>query len=160
MDRKPYPTDLTDAQWTLLEPMLPPHRPKGRKRRVEMREIANALLYLLRTGCPWRRLPHDLPSWATVWWYFRKWRDDGTLDALHGRLRDMAREASGKKKEPTAGVVDSQSARTTEKGGREATTLARRFEDASAILSSIPLDSFWGSWSIQETFRTETAPSP
>ena len=160
MDRKPYPTDLTDAQWAILEPMLPPHRPKGRKRQVELREVANALLHLLRTGCPWRHLPHDLPSWMTVWWCFRTRRDDGTLDALHGRLRDMAREAVGEKKTPTAGIVDSQTARTTEKGGREATTLARGFKDASATLSSIPSDSFWGWPSSPPPSRTETAPSP
>lgn len=140
MDRKAYPTDLTDAQWTLLQPLLRPAKPGGRPRAVNLREIVNAMLYLVRTGCPWRSLPHDLPPWSTVWTYFRRWRDDGTLDRLHDALRTQTRVAAGRDPQPSAGCLDSQSVKTAEKGGRAASMLARRFKDASAILSSIPWD--------------------
>ncbi len=140
MDRKPYPSDLTGEQWALLAPLLPPAEPGGRPRSVDLREVANAMLYLLRTGCPWRSLPHDLPPWGTVWSYFRRWRDDGTLDRLHAALRDRARAEAGRDPDPSAAILDSQSVKTTEKGGRAASTLARRFRDASATLSSIPSD--------------------
>ena len=140
MDRKPYPSDLTDEQWALLAPLLPPAEPGGRPRSVDLREVANAMLYLLRTGCPWRSLPHDLPPWGTVWSYFRRWRDDGTLDRLHAALRDRARAEAGRDPDPSAAILDSQSVKTSEKGGRAASTLARRFRDASATLSSIPSD--------------------
>lgn len=140
MTRKPYPTDLTDEQWTVLAPLLPPPKPGGRPRSVDLREIVNALLYVLRTGCPWRSLPHDLPPWSTVWTYFRCWRDDGTLDRLHEHLRSQVRQAAGRDPRPSAVILDSQSVKTAEKGGRVAMTLARRFRDANAILSSIPWD--------------------
>ncbi len=140
MDREPYPSDLTDEQWALLEPLLPPPKPGGRPRSVDLREVVNAMLYLLRTGCPWRSLPHDLPPWGTVWAYFRRWREDGTLDRLHAALRDRVREAAGRDRHPSAAILDSQSVKTAEKGGRAATTLARRFRGASATLSSIPWD--------------------
>lgn len=140
MDRKAYPSDLTDEQWALLEPLLPPAKPGGRPRSVDLREVADAMLYLLRTGCPWRSLPHDLPPWGTVWAYFRRWRADGTLDRLHDGLRDRVRTAAGRSPHPSAAILDSQSVKTAEKGGRAATTLARRFRGASATLSSIPWD--------------------
>ncbi len=140
MPRKPYPTDLTDAQWELLRPLLPDAKPGGRPRSADLREVVNAMLYLLRTGCPWRHLPHALPPWGTVWSYFRRWRDDGTLERLHDELRARVRRADGRDEQPSAGCLDSQSVKTAEKGGRAATTLARRFRGASATLSSIPWD--------------------
>jgi|SRR6476619_6394107 transposase len=140
MDRKPYPHDLTDEQWRILEPLLPPPKPGGRPRSVELREVVNALLYVLGTGCPWRSLPHDLPPWPTVWTYFRHWRDDGTLDRVHDALRARVRRQAGRDPNPSAMVLDSQSVKTAEKGGRAASMLARRLRGASATLSSIPWD--------------------
>jgi len=140
MTREAYPTDLTDEQWALLEPLLPAAKPGGRPRSVDLREVVNAMLYLLRGGCAWRLLPHEFPPWGTVWIYFRRWRDDGTLDRLHDELRARVREAAGRDRQPSAGCLDSQSVKTAEKGGRAASTLARRLRGASATLSSIPWD--------------------
>jgi putative transposase len=140
MPRQAYPSDLTDEQWIVLEPLLPPPKAGGRPRSVDLREVANGLLYVLHTGCPWRSIPHDLPPWSTVWTYFRKWRDDGTLDRLHDDLREQVRVAAGRHPQPSAVILDSQSVKTTEKGGRAASTLARRLRDANAILPSIPWD--------------------
>lgn len=140
MPRQAYPSDLTDPQWSVLEPLLPPPKPGGRPRSVEMREVVNGLLYVLHTGCPWRSLPHDLPPWGTVWTYFRQWRDDGTLERLHDQLRAQVRLAANRDPHPSAVILDSQSVKTTEKGGRAVLTLARRLRDANAILSSILWD--------------------
>ena len=117
MTRKPYPTDLTDEQWALLEPLLPPAKPGGRPRSVDLREMVNALLYLLRTGCPWDLLPKELPANSKVFGYFRRWWEDGTWQILHAKLVVAAREQAGREASPTAGIVDSQSVRTTEAGG-------------------------------------------
>ena len=140
MTREAYPTDVTDEQWALLEPLLPAAKPGGRPRSVDLREVVNAMLYLLRSGCAWRLPPHEFPPWGTVWTYFRRWRDDGTLDRLHDELRARVREAAGRDRQPSAGCLDSQSVKTAEKGGRAASTLARRLRGASATLSSIPWD--------------------
>jgi len=121
-----YPTDLSDEQWLLVEPLLPAPRPSGRKRQLCLRAVLNAMLYLLRTGCQWRMLPKDYPKWYSVYHYFAKWRDDGTLEWVHDRLRDQARKSAGKKATPTVAIIDSQSVKTTEKGGLAATTAARR----------------------------------
>lgn len=140
MTRAAYPSDLTDAQWKILKPQIPAAKPGGRPRTVDMREILNALFYVARTGCAWRQLPHDLPRWSTVYDYFRRWRRDGTWPRLHDALRDRVRKKAGKKKSPSAAVVDSQSVKTTEKGGSKATTRAKRSTAASATSSSTP----WG----------------
>jgi putative transposase len=115
--RTPYPTDLTDEQWHILEPMIPPEKHGGRHRTVNMREVVNAILYILRTGCQWRNLPHDLPPWGTVSWYYWLWCNDGTWTRMHDRLREMVREEAGKEREPSAAIMDSQSVKTTEQGG-------------------------------------------
>ena len=116
-ERRTYPTDLTDEQWHILEPMVPPEKPGGRHRTVNMREVVNAILYILRTGCQWRNLPHDFPPWGTVSWYFWLWSNDGTWARMHNRLREMVREEAGREREPSAAIMDSQTVKTTEQGG-------------------------------------------
>jgi len=126
MRRQGYPTDLTDAQWAILAPLIPAAKPGGRPRSVDPREVANAILYHLRNGGTWRSLPHDLPPWKTVYHYFRAWRLDGTWEAVHDALRDRVRAAAGRHASPSAAILDSQTVKTTEKGGLAATTPARR----------------------------------
>jgi transposase len=107
--RRPYATDLTDAQWSLIDPILPPPNLAGRYEKHPRREIVNAIFYVLRTGCAWRHLPHDLPPWQTVYWHFRRWSDDGTVDRLHDALRDRLRDADGRDPMASAAIVDAQS---------------------------------------------------
>ena len=131
MKRKTYPSDLTDEQWELLSPLLPAAKPGGRPRTVELREILNAILYVLRTGCAWRMLPHDLPPWQTVYKYFRGFSEDGTWERVHDAMRPNVREGEGRSAMPTAAIIDSQSVKTTEKGGLVAMTLVRMCSDES-----------------------------
>jgi putative transposase len=122
MPRRRYPSDLTDAQWACLEPLLPTIRPGGRPRAHPLREIIDALRYVLRGGIAWRALPHDYPPWQTVYHYFRAWRLDGTWERLNDELRELVRERAGRHAQPSAAILDSQSVRTTEKGGLAAMT--------------------------------------
>src|ERR1700730_5250725 len=116
-ERTPYPTDLTNEQWQILEPMIPPEKHGGRHRTVDMREVVNAILYILRTGCQWRNLPHDFPPWGTVHYYFWIWCNDGTWARIHDKLREMVRVEAGREREPSAAIMDTQSVKTTEQGG-------------------------------------------
>ena len=124
--RQSYSTDLTDAEWQVLEPLVPPVKGGGRPAAHARREIVNALLYVSRTGCQWRLLPHDLPYWKTVYTYFRTWRLDGTWKRIHDALREQLRRAAGRHPQASAAILDSQSIKTTEKGGRAATMRARK----------------------------------
>lgn len=126
MKRKRYPTDLTDAEWTILDPLIPSSKPGGRPRKVDMREIMNAIFYVLHGGIAFRMMPHDLPAWKTAYHYFRLWRMDGTWEELNGAMRERLRVKAGREATPSGAVMDSQSVRTTEKGGHRAMTVARR----------------------------------
>jgi transposase len=135
-----YPSDLTDEEWKLVEPLIPPARRGGDKRTVNLREVVNGLMYVLSTGCQWRAIPKDLPPRSTVHGYFDLWDWDGTLDRIHHELYVKCRESVGREASPTAAVIDSQSVKSAEKGGpmiRRATTLARRSRARSVTSSSI-----------------------
>ncbi len=115
---RPYPSDLTDAQWALIEPMVPV-KPGGRPAKHPRRRIVEAILYLNRTGCAWRQLPHDFPPWDTVYWYFQRWNGDGTTDRIHDALRDAARDAAGRDPMASAGIVDAQSIKGADTVGKD-----------------------------------------
>ncbi len=121
-----YPTDLTDAQWAVLAPLIPPPKPGGRRRTVEMRRVVNAIVYIDRTGCQWRMLPREYPNWKTVYWYFTRWQDDGTWERVTDALRRQLRQALGRDPEPSAAILDSQSVKTTQRGAAAATMPTRR----------------------------------
>ncbi len=143
--RKSYPTDVNDAQWNLIANLFS-QRPAGvvgRPREYSYREIVNAILYLLRTGCQWRNLPHDFPPYTLVSYYYQAWRKSGLVQRLHDALRGQVRQQVGKEAEPSVVLVDSQSSKTTEKGGPttltklSATMPARTSKAANATLVSI-----------------------
>jgi len=133
MNRTAYPSDLSEAQWAYLVPLIPPAKPGGRKRTVNIREVVNAIFYLTKTGCQWRALPHDLPNWSTVHTYYRNWRCTGVWERIHDALREQVRVQESREATPSAAIIDSQSVKTTEKGGSAAMTGARRSKAASGI---------------------------
>ena len=136
-----YPSDLTDAEWALVSPLIPPAMRGGRKREVDLREVINGLLYVLETGCPWRHLPKDFPPKSTMHGYFDLWAWDGTLERIHEALYLALREKEGREAGPAAAIIDSQSARSAQKGGlrsiRRGTMRARRSRASSGISSPI-----------------------
>lgn len=136
--RKPYPTDVTDHEWALLQPYMPEPKRGGRPEKYPKREILNGLFSIVRGGCAWRMLPHDFPPWQIVYHYFWIWRQDGTWQRMHDLLRGDVRVAAGKFRQPSAGILDSQSIKTTEKGGAVGMTRPSRSRGASAISLLIP----------------------
>jgi putative transposase len=118
MERKHYPTDLTDEQWELVRPLLPKAKPGGRPRSVDLRAVLNGIFYVVRGGVPWRMLPGDLPPWGTVHFYYRCWRLDGTWAKILDVLRTRLRHAEGRQKSPSAAIVDTQTVRTAQGGER------------------------------------------
>src|ERR1700689_2154937 len=135
-----YPSDLTDGEWKLVEPLISPGKRGGDKRTVIMREVVNGLMYILSTGCQWRAIPKDLPPRSTLYDYFDLWSYDGTLDRLHEALYVKCREQAGRDASPTAAIIDSQSVKSAEKGAfastRTALMRARRSKARSGISSS------------------------
>lgn len=113
-----YPSDLTDAEWALVEPLIPPAKRGGGKRTVNMREVVNGLMYVLSTGCQWRAIPKDFPAKSTIYGYFDLWTYDDTIDRIHHALYVLCRAFDGREASPTAAVIDSQSVKSAEKGGR------------------------------------------
>ena len=132
MNRRPsYPSDLSDTEWALIQHLVPQAKPGGRPEAYPKREILKAIFSLLRSGCSWRLLPHDLPPWRMVYHDFRQWRQDGTWQVMHDLLRGDVRAAVGKHRQPSAGMIDSPSVKTTEQGGSTALTRLSRSKGAS-----------------------------
>ena len=136
-DQLRYPSDLTDEEWSLVEPLIPPAKRGGRKREVVVREVVNGVMYVLSTGCQWRYIPKDLPPKSTVFAYLTRWDYDGTIKKIHHALYIQCREAIGREASPTACVIDSQSVKSAEKGGpasiHPGTMRARRSRARSVI---------------------------
>ena len=135
--RRSYPSDLSDSEWKILEPLLPTEKSGGRHRGYALREIVNAIEYLIRCGGAWRSLPHDLPHWQSVYHYFRLWKRDGTWLRVHDYLHEEVRKQMGRDPQPSAAIIDSQSVKTTGKGGFMVTTGRRRSAGGNAIFSLI-----------------------
>ena len=137
-----YPSDLIDAEWMLVQPLIRPAKRGGRPRTVNVREVLNAIFYVLSTGCQWTALPKDLPPRSTVWDYLDRWDWDGTLERIHHALYVEVREPAGREASPTLAIIDAQSAKGAQKGAprstRPATTRARRCSGASGMSSSTP----------------------
>jgi putative transposase len=133
--RLPYTTDLTNEEWQILKPLLPPAKSGGRPRKYPMREVLNGIQYVLRAGCAWRLMPHDLPHWQTAYQTLRTWRQDGTWLRIHDQLRDDVRMRMGRHPQPSAAIIDAQTVKTTGKGGSTAMMAPRNSTAASAISS-------------------------
>ena len=131
--RRGYWTDLSEAQWAVIAPLVPDAKPGGRPRKASSRELVNAILYALRAGCSWRLLPADFPPWQTVYYYLQRWRREGVWARIHHLMLRADRERAGQEPSPTAAIIDSQSVRTADQRGvRAAMTPPRRSPVASA----------------------------
>ena len=128
-----YPSDATDAEWDVIFPLLPAAKTGGRPRTTSLRDVLNAIFYVNRGGGAWRMLPNDFPPYQTVYRYFRAWSKDGTWKKVHDALRDRVRQKEGREASPSAASIDSQSAKTTEKGAPEGTMLGRKSRGVSVI---------------------------
>lgn len=131
--REQYDTDLKDDEWQILERLIPEIKAGGHPGKHSRREIVNGILYVLRSGCQWRLMPHDLPKWKTVYHYFRTWRVDGRWRKIHDALRTQVRQSFQRNKQPSAAILDSQTTKTTEKGGLVATMQVKRYSAESGI---------------------------
>jgi putative transposase len=136
--RKPYPTDLNDKEWDLIKHLVPTAKSGGRPEKYPKREILNGIFSVVRGGGAWRLLPHDFPPWQIVYHYFWRWRHDGPWQLMHDLLRGDVRAALGKRRQPSAGIIDSQSVKTTEKGGSAGTMRTSTSRGASDTSWSIP----------------------
>ena len=132
-----YPSDLTDDEWQLIEPLILPAKRGGRRREVNIREVMNGVMYVLSTGCQWRAIPKDLPPRSTVFAYMDLWSYDGTLERIHHELYVKCREQVGREASPTAAIIDSQSVKSAEKGGPRSTRMATMRERKSRVRSGI-----------------------
>jgi putative transposase len=140
MTRDAYPTDVTDDEWQVMEPLIPPAKSGGRPRGVDLREIINDIRYVLSAGCAWRLVPYDLPPWETLSASCRRWKEDGTWERINDTLRQRLRHRSGRHQEPCGAILDNQTVKTTELGGSRAMMPARRPRDGNGPSWLVPGD--------------------
>ncbi len=157
MKRKSYPTDLSDNSWDEICVILPDPPPKGRPYKWPLREVINAILYIRRAGNAWRMLPHDFPPWQTVCYRFRAWKKNGTWELIHDALRKRLRVQEGREKEPSAGIIDSQSVKTTNRGGVCGYDAGKKSRAENVTFLSTPWALLSPFLSMKQAYRIATA---